>query len=102
MTILHVSKLKLLLVFNHTENGGDKESAGNCFLFRTGEGKPPPFDNAEENQPRRVAEIFTVGAFMKINGSRFRSNLAYFSGNDCFSHFIQRIVYSKGRRYFRN
>ena len=74
--------------FQSQGNGGDKESAGNCFLFRTGEGKPP-FDNAEANQPRRVAEIFTVRAFMKLKRSRFRSNLAYFSENDCFSRFIQ-------------
>ena len=71
------------------------------FFFRTREGKPP-FDNAEANQPRRVAEIFTVGAFMKLNSSRFRRNLAYFYENDCFSHFIQRIVSSKRRRNFKN
>ena len=80
--------------FQSQGNGGDKESVGNCFLFRTGEGKPP-FDNAEANQLRRVAEIFTVRAFMKLNSSRFRSNLTYFSENDCFSHFIQRPVSSK-------
>ena len=47
-------------------------------FFRTREGKPP-FNNAEENQPRRVAETFTVRAFMKLNSSKFRSNAAYFS-----------------------
>ena len=70
-------------------------------FFRTRGGKPP-FNNAEANQPRRVAEIFTVRAFMKLNSSRFRSNLAYFPENDCFSHFIQRPVSRKRRRNFKN
>ena len=48
------------------------------FFFRTGEGKPP-FDNAEENQPRRVAEIFVVGAFMKSSSSKIQKQHSIFS-----------------------
>jgi len=63
--------------FQSQGNGGDKESAGNCF-FRTREGKPP-FNNAEANQPRRVAEIFAVGAFMKSNSSKIQKQHSIFS-----------------------
>ena len=47
-------------------------------FFRTREGKPP-FNNAEENQPRRVAEIFAVGAFMKSNSSKIQKQHSIFS-----------------------
>ena len=78
VTVLHAPKLKMLPVFNHTENGGDEESQLQINFYKMREGKPP-FNNAEENQPRRVAEIFTVRAFMKLNSSKFGSNAAYFS-----------------------
>ena len=39
---------------------------------------------------------------MKLNNSRFKSNIAYFSKNDGFSHFIQRPVSSKWRKMFKN
>ena len=47
-------------------------------FFRTREGKPP-FKNAEANQPRRVAEIFAVGAFMKSNNSKIQKQHSIFS-----------------------
>ena len=43
-------------------------------FFRKREGKPP-FNNAEANHPRRVAEIFAVGAFMKSNSSKISATL---------------------------
>ena len=88
-------------LFSITRKVAEMKSQLQIDFYKMREGKPP-FNNAEENHPRRVAEIFTVRAFMKLNRSRFRSNLAYFSENDCFSHFIQRIVSSKRRINFKN
>ena len=77
VTVLHAPKLKMLHVFNHTENGGDEESQLQINFYKMREGKPP-FNNAEANQPRRVAEIFTVRAFMKLNSSKMQKQHSIF------------------------
>ena len=47
-------------------------------FYKTREGKLP-FNKAEENPPRRVAEIFTVRAFMKLNSSKIQKQHSIFS-----------------------
>ena len=88
-------------LFSITRKMVEMKSQLQIDFYKMREGKLP-FDNAEENQPKRVAEIFTMREFMKLNSSRFRSNLAYFSENDCFSHFIQRPISSNWRQNFKN